>query len=65
MNETRTAPQPPTEVADRRCWRCLQMFPGDADRAAPVREEFWLCEPCEAILLPSKSAGSLKEKPAA
>lgn len=44
-------------------WRCLQMFPGDADRAAPVRDEFWLCEPCEAILLPSKSGRSLKEKP--
>jgi hypothetical protein len=30
------------------------MFPGDADRVPPIREEFWLCNPCEATLLPSK-----------
>jgi hypothetical protein len=41
-------------LAERRCWRCLHMFPGDADRGVPVHAEFWLCAPCEAILLPSK-----------
>jgi hypothetical protein len=53
MHDTTTpaAPSPPTE---RRCWRCLHMFPGDAERGTPVRPEFWLCDPCEAILLPSK-----------
>jgi len=41
----------PSELAERRCWRCLNMFP-----AAPVhgRDDFWLCDPCDATLLPSK-----------
>jgi hypothetical protein len=30
------------------------MFPGDADRSPLVRDEFWLCDQCEATLLPSK-----------
>jgi len=38
-------------VAERRCGRCLQMFPGDATRAPTTRSEWWLCEPCERILL--------------
>ena len=41
-----------TALAQRRCWRCLQMFA--VDSPVPVREEFWLCDPCGATLLPSK-----------
>jgi len=41
----------PTALAQRRCGRCLQMFAVDS---VPVREDFWLCEPCDATLLPSK-----------
>lgn len=41
-------------IAERRCWRCLCMFPGDGSGDAPVRAEFWLCRPCEAVLMPSK-----------
>jgi hypothetical protein len=49
MHETTAQHEPLTE---RRCWRCLQMFPGDGP--VPAREDFWLCEPCDATLLPSK-----------
>jgi hypothetical protein len=42
----------PSELAERRCWRCLQMFP--AGPSAHGRDEFWLCDPCDATLLPSK-----------
>lgn len=41
-----------TGLAQRRCWRCLQMFA--VDTPVPVREDFWLCDPCRATLLPSK-----------
>jgi hypothetical protein len=51
MSET-LAPSAPTEGATRRCWRCLQTFP-DAQHV-PTREGFWLCEPCDTTLLPSK-----------
>jgi hypothetical protein len=54
MHDKSPALQAPTEMAERRCWRCLQMFPGDADRSPLVRDEFWLCDQCEATLLPSK-----------
>jgi hypothetical protein len=54
-----TEPQPPTsaamllytDVAERRCWRCLEMFPGDPTRAPTRAPEWWLCEPCDRILL--------------
>ncbi|MET0143898.1 MAG: hypothetical protein ABW122_06900 [Ilumatobacteraceae bacterium] len=36
----------------RRCWRCLQMFPEAVDRE-PHPDEWWVCDPCHAILLPS------------
>jgi hypothetical protein len=51
-----TAPQRPTELAQRRCWRCLRQF--TADPPVPVREDFWLCDPCDAMLLPSKRRSS-------
>jgi hypothetical protein len=41
-----------TGLAQRRCWRCLQTFA--VDHPVPVREDFWLCDPCGAVLLPSK-----------
>jgi len=53
MHDTTTAAAPGL-LAERRCWRCLHMFPGDAERGARARDEFWLCDPCEATLLPSK-----------
>jgi hypothetical protein len=40
-----------TDVAERRCWRCLQMFPGDSTRTPP---QWWLCDPCDRILLAPK-----------
>jgi hypothetical protein len=41
-------------VVERRCWRCLRMFPGDATRAPTKTPEWWLCQPCERVLLPSR-----------
>jgi hypothetical protein len=43
-----------TDVAERRCWRCLKMFPGDPTRAPTPTPEWWLCDPCDRILLPAK-----------
>ena len=40
-----------TDIADRRCGRCLQMFPGDATRAPTARPEWWLCESCHDVLI--------------
>ena len=45
-----------TEIAERRCWRCLQMFPGDPSRASTPTPEWWLCEPCDRILLAPRRA---------
>jgi len=53
MPETTT---PPIERTQRRCWRCLQQF--TTDPPVPVREDFWLCDPCDASLLPSKRRAS-------
>ena len=39
-----------SQLAERRCWRCLHMFPA----GAPAHDDFWLCDPCDATLLPSK-----------
>jgi hypothetical protein len=55
MPET-TMHHPSTALAERRCWRCLQMFA--VEPPVPVREEFWLCDPCGAKLLPSKQRPS-------
>jgi hypothetical protein len=43
-----------TDVAERRCWRCLQMFPGDSTMAPTPRPQWWLCDPCDRILLAPK-----------
>jgi hypothetical protein len=43
-----------TDVAERRCWRCLHMFPGDWRRAPTPTPEWWLCDPCDRVLLPAK-----------
>jgi hypothetical protein len=46
------ATHPTTQLAQRRCWRCLQTLP--TDEPVPARDDFWLCDPCDAILLPGK-----------
>jgi hypothetical protein len=43
-----------TDVAERRCWRCLHMFPGDPTQAPTPTPQWWLCDPCERILLGPK-----------
>ena len=40
-----------TDVAERRCWRCLQMFPGDSTMPPTPTPQWWLCDPCDRILL--------------
>jgi hypothetical protein len=45
-------------VADRRCWRCLQMFAGDTTREPTAQEEWWVCAPCSASLFPGKKAST-------
>ena len=42
------------DVAERRCWRCLHLFPGDSTRAPSPAPEWWLCDPCDRVLLPAK-----------
>ena len=54
MNDT--APEASGTPDERRCWRCLRMFPRHADGGTATRDEFWLCDPCEAALLPSRTA---------
>ena len=44
----------PSTLTERRCWRCLHMFPRDPAHGPPTWDEFWLCDPCQASLLPSK-----------
>lgn len=43
------------EFAERRCWRCLKMFPGDAAAGPSPTADFWLCGPCDATLLPERA----------
>ena len=43
-----------TDVAERRCWRCLQMFPGDSMMGPMPTPQWWLCDPCDRILLPTR-----------
>lgn len=45
-------PAPPT----RRCWRCLQTFACSADDVPPGPAQWWLCDPCQASLLPRAAA---------
>ena len=40
-----------TDVAERRCWRCLQMSPDDSTRTLAPTPQWWLCDPCDRILL--------------
>jgi len=47
-----------TVVADRRCWRCLQMFAGDDTLEPTAQEGWWVCGPCSACLFPGKRASS-------
>jgi hypothetical protein len=43
--------RPSIGVPERRCWRCLQMFPGDPTREPTRTPEWWLCDPCDHVLL--------------
>lgn len=43
------------EFAERRCWRCLKMFPGDAPAGPSPTADFWLCDPCDASLIPQRA----------
>lgn len=62
---TPTTPDPPaghppgiapaSEVAERRCWRCLKMFPGDGPAGPSPTADFWLCETCDATLIPERA----------
>jgi len=38
-----------SDVAEQRCWRCLQLFPGGSTRA-PTPTPQWFCGPCDRIL---------------
>jgi hypothetical protein len=42
------------EFIERRCWRCLKMFPGDAPAGPSPTADFWLCGPCDATLIPQR-----------
>jgi hypothetical protein len=42
---------PSTAVPERRCWRCLDMFPGDSTREPTRTPDWWLCNPCDHVLL--------------
>jgi hypothetical protein len=65
--DTPTPPVPaPSEVpadiepvaavfVERRCWRCLKMFPGDAPAGPSPTADFWLCDPCDAALIPQRA----------
>jgi hypothetical protein len=44
-----------SEFIERRCWRCLKMFPGDAPAGPSPTADFWLCDPCDASLIPQRT----------
>jgi hypothetical protein len=46
----------PEVFMERRCWRCLKMFPGDAPAGPSPTADFWLCDPCDAALIPQRAA---------
>jgi len=54
MHDTSTSPLASSMTTERRCWRCLQMFPSEAGLNAANLADFWLCDPCAATLLPSR-----------
>ena len=56
MTETIRFDASTADVAHRRCWRCLDTFA--VDHPVPAPEDFWLCDPCRADLLPSKERPS-------
>ena len=45
-------------VQPRQCARCRLMFDGDPTLAVEARGDWWLCPPCEAVLLPSRGPKS-------
>lgn len=46
---------PPPDRSTRRCWRCLQMFAVAAEPGDRL-DDWWLCQPCGDVLLPSRRA---------
>ena len=50
---------PSIGVPERRCWRCLQMFPGDAPAGPSPTADFWLCDPCDATLIPQRAGRAI------
>jgi hypothetical protein len=47
--------EPASEIVERRCWRCLKMFPGDGPAGPSPTADFWLCDPCDATLIPQRT----------
>ena len=45
------------ERTSRRCWRCLDEFPVDVEPGDRL-DGWWLCAPCNDVLLPSKRVPS-------
>jgi hypothetical protein len=43
-----------TDVAERRCWRCLHTVPRDSPRARTPRPQWWRCDSCDRILRPAE-----------
>ena len=43
------------ELPPRQCGRCRMMFDGDPALDIRLRNEWWLCPPCEATLLPARA----------
>jgi hypothetical protein len=48
---------PPSDLATRRCWRCLDDFEVAAEPGDRL-DGWWLCAPCNDVLLPSKRVPS-------
>ncbi len=42
-------------LPSRQCGRCRVLFAGDPTLDAQVRNEWWLCPPCEGTVLPKRA----------
>lgn len=52
------ADDPTGAVPRRQCGRCRTWFDGDPDMDPAVRQEWWACATCRAVLLSGSSYGS-------
>lgn len=50
-----TEPEDGDDLATRQCQRCRMMFDADPTLDRLVRDQWGLCPPCEAILLPTRA----------